>query len=345
MTHRFPIKEIARQAGLGTATVDRALNGRPHVSPQTRNRVAAAIRELEAQESLLTARGRKLFLDIVVEAPRRFTREVRAAAEAALAQVAGAVIRTRFYFQEVMSEEEVVANLERIRRRGSQGVCVKVRDTPAIRATIDGLVASGIPIFTLVTDLPNTARTAYFGMDNVNAGRTAAYLLAQALPRPDATVLTVRSRDEFLGEAERHDAFRAELAALRPNCRIVGVSGGAGLPGETKLQVSRILRSEGRVDGVYSIGGGNAAILETLADFRNEGVPFVAHDLDWENVGFLRNNAISFVLSHDLTHDMRTLYAALTASHGLASWDHPSFSSDVRIVSPYNIPDTPYADF
>ncbi len=81
MTHRFLIKEIARQASLGTATVDRVLNGRAHVSAQTRARVERAIEELQAQETLLSARGRRLFFDFVVEAPARFSREVKQAAE------------------------------------------------------------------------------------------------------------------------------------------------------------------------------------------------------------------------------------------------------------------------
>ena len=54
MTHRFPIKEIALQAGLSTATVDRVLNGRAHVSAQTKARVAAAVGELEGQEAQLS---------------------------------------------------------------------------------------------------------------------------------------------------------------------------------------------------------------------------------------------------------------------------------------------------
>jgi LacI family transcriptional regulator len=338
MTHRFPIKEIARQAGLGTATVDRALNGRPHVSPQTRNRVAAALRELEAQESLLAARGRRLFVDIVAEAPRRFTREIRLAAEAALAQVAGAVIRLRFHFHEVMTEEEVLALLGRIRRRGSQGVCVKVRDTPAVRAAVDGLAAAGIPVFTLVTDLPGTRRAAYVGLDNANAGRTAAYLLSQVADRERTGLLTVRSQDDFVGETERYEAFRTEMARLFPACRITDVSGGAGLPGQTARRVSEALRGMGRLAGVYSIGGGNAAILEALAASGNAGVPFVAHDLDRENVALLRQHAISFVLHHELTDDMRSLHAGIMGANGLAASSLPSISSDVRIVAPYNIP-------
>ena len=51
MSHRFSIKEIAHQAGLSTATIDRVINHRPGVRRQTANRVHAAIRELEAQEA------------------------------------------------------------------------------------------------------------------------------------------------------------------------------------------------------------------------------------------------------------------------------------------------------
>lgn len=336
MTHRFPIKEIARQAGLGTATVDRALNGRPHVSPQTRNRVAAAIRELEAQEALLAARGRRLFVDIVAEAPDRFTREIRIAAETALAQVAGAVIRTRFHFQEVMSEDDVLAALHRIRKRGSQGVCLKVRDTPAVRGTVDDLVAAGIPVFTLVTDLPRTERKAYIGLDNTNAGRTAAYLLSRCLLEKDSHVLTVRSQDAFFGETERYEAFRAELARLRPDCRVSDVSGGAGLWADTASRVSAELGRSGRVAAVYSIGGGNSAILEALREHGCKDVTFIAHDLDRENVRLLEEGAITFVLHHDLVADIRSLFAGVMTCHGLTAWDPPTFSSDVRIVVPHN---------
>ena len=67
MTHRFPIKNIARRAGLGIATVNRALNNREHVRSQTRLRVAVAIEELTAQEARIAARSRRLFFCFGVE--------------------------------------------------------------------------------------------------------------------------------------------------------------------------------------------------------------------------------------------------------------------------------------
>lgn len=160
MTHRFPIKEIARQAGLGTATIDRVLNGRANVSPQTKLRVTAAIEELREQEAQLAARGRRLFFDFVVEAPSRFSREIKLAAEAVLPQIGTAVCRPRFLLQEIMEEDEVVAALKRIVKRGSQGVCLKARDTAKIRQAVNTLTAARIPVVTLVTDVLGTVRPA-----------------------------------------------------------------------------------------------------------------------------------------------------------------------------------------
>ena len=49
MARRFLMKEIALQAGVGLATVDRVLNGRPNVHERSRQRVQHAIKELERQ--------------------------------------------------------------------------------------------------------------------------------------------------------------------------------------------------------------------------------------------------------------------------------------------------------
>lgn len=81
MAHPFLVKDIAFQAGLSTATVDRVLNGRRGVRQQTVMRVNAAIRELERQQAGLEVQGRKYAVDVVMEAPERFTEAVRKAFE------------------------------------------------------------------------------------------------------------------------------------------------------------------------------------------------------------------------------------------------------------------------
>lgn len=337
MTHRFPIKEIARQAGLGTATIDRVLNNRPNVSPQTRKRVELALRELTAQEAQLAACGRRIYLDVVAETPTRFAREIRRATDAALRSFPAAAIRVRFQFQDIMSEAETLSALQRIAKRGSDGVCLKARDTPAIRAMIAALAQTHIPVFTLVTDLPGSARKGYFGLDNAAAGRIAAYLIAQGLPASGGTVLTSRSQDSFRGESDRFTAFRQMIRTLRPQTRFLDASGGAGVTAATARALDAPLSCGAEISAVYSIGGGNAAIIRKLAEYRHRPNVYVAHDLDRENRHLLAQGALSYVLHHDLTQDMLQLFSMVyDASLGAASRGDTT-SSAIHIITPHNL--------
>lgn len=338
MTHRFPIKEIAVQAGLSTATIDRAINQRAHVSPQTNARVAAAIAELEAQEAQLVARGRRMFFDFVIEAPVRFSREVQTAAEDVLTQFGAAVCRPRFLTQEIMNEAEVVHILERIAKRGSQGVCLKARNLPAVRAAVDRLVASGIPVVTLVTDVQAADRIAYVGLDNKSAGRTAAYLVATGLKGKTGTVLTIRSNDRFLGEEERATAFSVNLARLCPTLKIVDVSGGSGVHHETSRLLGGVIDQFSELSAVYSMGGGNRTILGLLRDMRLHPEIYIAHDLDQENRALIEDGRLNFILDHDLKSDMQNVFQAFLHFHRLVPESPSTTMSNIRVVTPENIP-------
>ena len=49
MAHRYRVREIAQQAGLSTATVDRVLHGRPGVRAATVAEVHRAVADLDRQ--------------------------------------------------------------------------------------------------------------------------------------------------------------------------------------------------------------------------------------------------------------------------------------------------------
>jgi LacI family transcriptional regulator len=338
MTHRFPLKEVARQSGLSTATVDRAINNRPNVSPQTKARVAAAISELEGQEAQLTARGRRLFFDFVIEAPARFSLEVKQAAEQVIPRIGSAVCRPRFLTQEIMGEGDVTAALRRIAKRGSHGVCIKARDLPAIRAAVDQLIASGIPVVTLVTDLTTTKRIAYVGLDNQSAGRTAAYMIAKTVGDVSGTVLTSRSNDRFLGEEEREMAFKATLNRLSPNLRIIDASGGNGVHLETSRIMQSVVSGIDQMRAVYSMGGGNATILDVLGQNRSLPDIYVAHDLDTDNRRLIEEGRLSFVLHHDLRVDLQNVFQAFLHHHKLTPGPLYTTMSHVQVITPENIP-------
>ena len=98
------------------------------------------------------------------------------AAGAAAGRDAGALSPAR---EKALSPGEIVDLLDKIRKTGAHGVVLKAPDLPEVAAAVARLVAAGIAVVTLVTDIPRAPRCAYVGMDNRAAGETAAYLIGR----------------------------------------------------------------------------------------------------------------------------------------------------------------------
>ena len=79
---RFSIKQIATQAGVSKATVDRVLHERPGVRASTVFKVRQAIVDLDQQRTQLRLSGRTFMVDVVMQTPDRFSSAVKAAIEA-----------------------------------------------------------------------------------------------------------------------------------------------------------------------------------------------------------------------------------------------------------------------
>jgi LacI family transcriptional regulator len=337
--HPHPIREIARQAGVSEATVDRVLNARGGVRQSTVDEVHRAIADLHRQRSQLRLTGRTFFLDLVVDAPARFSSAVRAALESQLPLVRPATFRARFHLADAPPVPDLVATLDGIARRGSQGVVLKAPDHPQVVAAVDRLAEAGIPVVTLVTDLPTSRRAAYVGLDNRAAGATAAYLLDRWLP-DDGGVLVTRGTGSFRGEDDREMGFRATLRALRPGRRQVDLIDPSGNAEVLRGLARDALAADPGIAAVYSLyaTGGNAATLAAFADVGRTCRVFVAHDLDAENLALLQSGQLSAVLHHDLALDLRRACHVVMQAHGALPGTPRSWHSGIQVVTPYNIP-------
>lgn len=336
--HPYRVREIAVQAGLSEATVDRVLNKRGGVRASTEREVHQAIADLERQQSQLRLGGRTFLVDIVMQAPERFSTAVRGALEAELPSLRPAVIRSRFHFREGGPVAELVATLDRVAAKGSQGVILKAPDVPEVAAAARRLVRAGIPVVTLVTDLPGSERLAYVGIDNRAAGATAAYLITQWLGQAPGTVLITLSSSFFRGEEEREMGFRAMMRSLQPSRRLVDVTETGGLDEAQRDLVLAALDRDPTITAVYSIGGGNVATVAAFADRNRACAVFIGHDLDHDNTRLLRDGHLSAVLHHDLNQDMRRACQIIMQAHRALPGPIVSWPSSIQVVTPHNVP-------
>lgn len=339
MAHPHLLKAVALQAGVSLATVDRVIHQRPGVRAHTAHRVQQAISELERQGVQIGLQGRKFMLDVVLHAPMRFAAVVRDALEREMPLLNPAVIRARYHCSESLPVADLVNTLDRIAARGSHGVLLKAPNDPDVAHAVTRLHAKGIPVITLVTDLTDSARLAYVGINNHAAGQTAAYLLGQWLGRDlPAEVLVSLSSIRFRGEEEREAAFAEALERDYPNLKRVDASEGLGLHDATASVVRQRLRAHPHICAVYSIGGANAAILQAFAEEQRDCKVFIGHDLDADNHPLLQSGRLTAVLHHDLKHDMRMACLQVMRAHGFGGGQVLHSLSTVQVVTPFNLP-------
>ncbi|WP_297841679.1 LacI family DNA-binding transcriptional regulator [Pseudomonas sp.] len=334
---RFSIKQIATQAGVSKATVDRVLHQRGSVHYQTNRRIEQALEELEAQEKTGLAVGRTFHIDVIMHTPKRFSNAVQQAMTAQLGGLAPFRIFPRFHLFEDIDPQQMHDLILHCAEIGSQGVVLKAADEPQINLAVNQLTSAGVPVVTLVTDLPQSERIGYVGMDNRTAGQTAAYLLSRWLDPNPQDVAVVFSSDRFRGEEEREMGFRMWLRNRAPHLRVLDISGGYGVYEPTFKRVTEELKAHPELKAVYSVGGGNRAIVDAFAALGRPLEVFIGHDLDEENRQLLAEEKIAAIIDHNLNIDARHVFLHILQFHRL--WKTgPIPSSQVQVVTPFNLP-------
>jgi LacI family transcriptional regulator len=218
------------------------------------------------------------------------------------------------------------------------GVILKGPDEAEITEAIARLYDAGIPVVTLVTDIPLSRRVAYVGIDNRAAGATAAYLIEMALADHSGGVLIALSRSAFRGEEEREIGFRATMRQRAGSRTLIETTDTDGIDTTVREMTKRTLRDAPDIVAVYSIGGGNRAILDAFNSLGRECRVFIAHDLDRDNRQLIHDELVTAVLNHDLEHDMRRACHTIMQAHGALDGPIDSVPSQIHIVTPFNIP-------
>lgn len=334
------VRDIAEQAGLSAATVDRVLHDRPDVSARAVRAVETALLDLDRQATQLRLARSTLLVDVVLDAPIRFRDVVRDAAEGSLVSLRPATVRARFHESDTADPAAIARTVDAVGASGrsSHGIVLKAPDDARVAAAVQRASDRGIPTVTLVTDVGGSGRIAYVGLDNAAAGATAAYLLSHLLRGRPGAVLASVSHRAFLGEQERFAAFCERLALRDPGREVLTLPDVRGDDDAMGRVTVAALTRHPEVAGVYSMGGGNAGLVRALESAGRCGTPFVAHDLDADNLPLLRSGALTVVLHHDLRADLRAGLTQVLRAHRLVPGAPTSLPSPPQVVTPWNVP-------
>src|SRR4051794_36903807 len=142
--------DIARHAGVGTATVERVLNGRGGVRLAMAERVLAAARALDYPRRLPDLHRGLLLIEVILVRPETtFYRRLSCAFERVAATLDPSV-KVHRTFMEERDPLSIAARIAAPEMRRA-GLILAVPDHPLIRAAIAAAARSGLPVVHVVT--------------------------------------------------------------------------------------------------------------------------------------------------------------------------------------------------
>lgn len=291
MSGRATIVDVAREAEVSTATVDRVLNGRPGVRALTIEKVFRAARRLDyiAAEPMLhpqpagsiayVAEHPRVFDFVLPAGTNTFMKDLAERIEGLHEDMAPLPVSGRTHFIEGFNPEALANALVKV-GRDSMGVAFVALEHPFVREAVRHLVERGVSVVTLVSDLSSSKRAGYVGIDNRAAGRTAGLLLGRFIGQRAGKIALIAGSLAYRGHEEREMGFLHIISEAYPDLEIVGLREGHDDADRNYAQTRGLLKQHPDLMGIYNIGAGSAGVGAALRESGcADQICFIGHEL------------------------------------------------------------------
>lgn len=315
---RPTVHDIAREAGVSLATVDRVLNGRTRVRERSVRLVQDAVERLgyvrDVSAANLAKRKEYRFAFVIPDGTNQFVETIRRA----LAEVRQAVGPDRIAVETVLAPTDdpnaTARILAGIHPGQFDGVAIMCPETPQVRDAVTRLKLAGLAVVALVSDLPSSARDHFVGVDNVAAGRTAGALMGRFLGGKTGKILVVSGSLSSRDSLERRFGFDSILADGFPDIEALPTIESRNDNHRLISIVKQVMVAGRNIIGVYALGSGNAAILDALrATGRLKDCTVIMHELTPTTRAALAASEIDAVIMQNVGHLVRSSIRVLRA--------------------------------
>ncbi len=315
---RVTVFDLAAEAGVSLATVDRVLNERPGAARTTIDRVQSAMRRLNYTRDISAANLAKKrtypILFVIPSGTNAFMRNLGAEIDgfAKHAEASRVLVSTRLV--PVFDAERLADALNAVDPDAFIGVVAVAADAAVVRGAIDDLTARGVHVVTLVSDVPGAERIHYAGIDNTAAGRTAGTLVGRFLPKVPGKVGIVAGSMLLRDHVERRMGFEQILRISFTHLDVLPPIDGRDESAIVERALGELLAATPDLVGLYSLGAGNRGVIAALqAAGRARDTVVVAHELTDHARRALLDGTFDAVINQDAGHEIRSAVRIIRA--------------------------------
>lgn len=318
MARRPTIHDVAREAGLSTATVDRVLNAREKVREDTARRVYEAARLVGYHATPLIGQRvqmdlPRLRLGVVLHKEKQaFYQSFKAELERAVTQAAGLRASVEIAFATSQTPADFVALMDGLADR-VDAVAATAVTHPDVTEAVVRLNARGIPCFALLNDFGQGVRQNYLGLNNMKIGRIAAHMIAVSSHEAGKVAVFVGGY-RWHGHELRETGFRSYFREHAPRFSVLDTLVNLETRQITYEATLDLLNRHPDLRGIYCAGGGMEGAIAALREVRQPGeVTLIVNELTPESRAALISRHVAMAIATPLGRmcaDLITLAAA-----------------------------------
>lgn len=274
------MKQIAQIAGVSRGTVDRVLNNRGTVRPETKKRILEVVEALkytpnQAARNLSFARqqlklGCILFNPDIID----FYQQILDAVEQKRRELMQYSVTVDIRFTDYNDAASQNQLLDELAADGAAGIALFGVNAESTRQKIAKLHAQGIPVVTSNTDIPDSHRIAFVGCDFVKSGRVAGQLIDMCL-RGTGTAAVVLGAQQVLCLEGRLQGMREYLSEHAPGIQLVDIRKNNPDDFTMFVAVKEILESNPELDALLVDSGNSYGACRAIELFAKPHRPKV----------------------------------------------------------------------
>lgn len=314
---RLTVKEIAQEVGLSVATVDRVLNNRGSVKPETVRLVMDKVNEMEYTPNLsasFLSKSRSISLAVAFpELPEYFWSQVETGIDAAIREFRDFGLHVRkIRSKDYDLTDQKKTMLQLVDSGEYDAIAISPNDPQEMTDVIDHAVSRNLIVGTFNSDSPLSSRLFYVGCDYRVAGRLAADTLCK-LTRQRGRIGIIMSYTNF--------QMQQKVTGFR---EVIGSYPGVELKAPLKVDQEEYTSFETfaeyfkDLDGVYVASAKLHIIASHLeASDRNGRVALIGHDMNEEIHEALKSSVVTATICQDPFNQgymiVKSLFEYLTA--------------------------------
>ncbi|MCB6184562.1 LacI family DNA-binding transcriptional regulator [Leeia sp. TBRC 13508] len=328
------MEDVAKVAGVGVATVDRVINKRAAVRPETAQKVLEAAEQIGFQRTGLIKNRIKeqsagLHLGFILQKQTtQFYKDLGDAIQLQGKQSPFPIAKTSVIYLDDLSPQVIADELLTLGEK-VDAIALVSTDHPLVNQAIQLLAEKGKPVISLLSDLTAESCAGFVGIDHRKIGRMAAWNIQQLCPQPGKIGLIVGSH-RYLCQELSEMSFRSFFREHAPDFQILETLVSLEDIALAESATLELLKQHPDLTAIFVAGGGIEGVIKGLQSTAlNKHIVTICLDLTRITQQALIDGVVDTILSHPMEWMVSKLLESMVQTCKL-----PDFKRVINVTLP-----------